>query len=234
MSQHHHVFTIDKAFLRPRRRRASRRPAESSPSGRRAATPRLTERAPTAGRASGRSARCCSSAPAFSPSRAPLDLGWRYWTVGRFEVSTDDAYVKADSTTIAPKISGYIAAVPVGDNEPVKAGQVLARIDDRDFKVALEQAKADVEAARPASPTSRRRSPPSSPPSTRPRPPSSSTRPTQTFAEQDDKRYADARHQGLTAASRTPSRPPPRSPRPAPPWRATPRRSRTQPSSSTC
>ena len=75
-------------------------------------------------------------------------LGWQYWTTGRFEVSTDDAYVKADSTTIAPKISGYIADVPVGDNEPVKAGQVLARIDDRDFKVALEQAKADVEAAR--------------------------------------------------------------------------------------
>ena len=36
------------------------------------------------------------------------DFGWRYWTVGQFEVSTDDAYVKADSTTIAPKISGYI------------------------------------------------------------------------------------------------------------------------------
>src|SRR4029453_2147958 len=41
-------------------------------------------------------------------------LGWQYWTTGRFEVSTDDAYVKADSTTIAPKISGYIADVPVG------------------------------------------------------------------------------------------------------------------------
>jgi membrane fusion protein (multidrug efflux system) len=76
------------------------------------------------------------------------EYGWRYWTVGRFEVSTDDAYVKADNTTIAPKVSGYIATVLVGDNEPVKAGQPLARIDDRDFKVALEQAKADVEAAK--------------------------------------------------------------------------------------
>ena len=64
------------------------------------------------------------------------DYGWQYWTVGRFEVSTDDAYVKADNTTIAPKVSGYVAAVLVDDNEPVKAGQVLARIDDRDFKVA--------------------------------------------------------------------------------------------------
>lgn len=76
--------------------------------------------------------------------------GHGYWTVGRFEVSTDDAYVKADSTTIAPKISGYIGEVLVRDNEPVKAGQVLARIDDRDFRVALDQAKADVAAARAA------------------------------------------------------------------------------------
>ena len=73
--------------------------------------------------------------------------GWDYWSVGRFLVSTDDAYVKADNTTIAPKVSGYLTDVLVGDNERVKAGQVLARIDERDFKVALDQAKADVAAA---------------------------------------------------------------------------------------
>src|SRR5690348_10499063 len=73
--------------------------------------------------------------------------GWDYWTVGRFLVSTDDAYVKADNTTVAPKVSGYLHEVLVGDNEHVKAGQVLARIDDRDFKVALDQAQADVAAA---------------------------------------------------------------------------------------
>jgi membrane fusion protein (multidrug efflux system) len=77
-------------------------------------------------------------------------FGWEYWTVGRFQVSTDDAYVKADSTTIAPKVSGYIATVLVGDNEPVKAGQVLAKIDDRDFRVALDQANADLAAAKAA------------------------------------------------------------------------------------
>ncbi len=76
--------------------------------------------------------------------------GWDYWTVGRFLVTTDDAYVKADNTTIAPKVSGYLHEVLVGDNERVKAGQVLARIDDRDFKVALDQAKADVAAAEAA------------------------------------------------------------------------------------
>jgi membrane fusion protein, multidrug efflux system len=73
--------------------------------------------------------------------------GWDYWTVGRYLVSTDDAYVKADNTTVAPKVSGYISEVLVGDNEPVKAGQVLARIDERDFTVAVDQAEADVVAA---------------------------------------------------------------------------------------
>jgi membrane fusion protein, multidrug efflux system len=76
--------------------------------------------------------------------------GWDYWTVGQYLVSTDDAYVKADSTTIAPKVSGYLRKVLVGDNERVKTGQVLARIDERDFKVALDQTKADVASAKAA------------------------------------------------------------------------------------
>jgi membrane fusion protein, multidrug efflux system len=71
-------------------------------------------------------------------------FGDDYWTVGRFLESTDDAYVQADYTTIAPKVSGYIAAVLVQDNQPVKAGDVLARIDDRDLRTALDQAAADV------------------------------------------------------------------------------------------
>lgn len=57
--------------------------------------------------------------------------GRYYWTVGRFLVSTDDATVQADSVIISPKVSGYIAAVPVEDNQPVHAGDTLARIDDR-------------------------------------------------------------------------------------------------------
>jgi membrane fusion protein, multidrug efflux system len=78
------------------------------------------------------------------------DFGHYYLTTGRYLESTDDAYVKADSTIIAPKVSGYIAEVLVSDNEPVKAGQLLARIDDRDFKTALNQAKADVAASEAA------------------------------------------------------------------------------------
>jgi membrane fusion protein, multidrug efflux system len=74
-------------------------------------------------------------------------FGWNYWTIGRFEVSTDDAYVQADNTTVAPKVSGYLDAVLVNDNQRVKMGQVLAHIDDRDFTTALDQAKADVVSA---------------------------------------------------------------------------------------
>jgi membrane fusion protein, multidrug efflux system len=73
--------------------------------------------------------------------------GHDYFTHGRYLESTDDAYVKADSTIVAPKVSGYIAQVLVGDNERVKPGQLLAKIDDRDFKAALNQARADVAAA---------------------------------------------------------------------------------------
>ncbi|WP_407187254.1 HlyD family secretion protein [Bradyrhizobium centrosematis] len=73
--------------------------------------------------------------------------GHDYWTNGRYLESTDDAYVKADSTVIAPKVSGYIATVLVGDNEKVRAGQLLAKIDDRDFRAALDQSRADVAAA---------------------------------------------------------------------------------------
>jgi membrane fusion protein (multidrug efflux system) len=76
--------------------------------------------------------------------------GWDYWTVGQYLVSTDDAYVKADNTTIAPKVSGYLREVMVGENERVRAGQVLARIDERDFQVALDQARSDVAAAQAA------------------------------------------------------------------------------------
>ena len=78
---------------------------------------------------------------------AAADFGYRYVTVGQYLETTDDAYVKADYTTVAPKVSGYIADVLVRDNQPVQAGQVLARIDDRDFRAALDQARADVEAA---------------------------------------------------------------------------------------
>ena len=118
------------------------------------------------------------------------DFGWDYWTVGRFEISTDDAYVKADSTTIAPKVSGYIAAVLVGDNESVKAGQVLARIDNRDYKVALDQAEADVAATKAAVSNKQAALEAQQSVIEAARAALGVDQANQTFAEQDDKRYA--------------------------------------------
>ncbi len=122
--------------------------------------------------------------------------GWGYWTVGRFEVSTDDAYVKADNTTIAPKVSGYIGAVLVGDNEEVKAGQVLSRIDDRDFKVALQQAKADVVAAHAAIANKQAALEAQQSAIDAARASVAADQANQTFAEQEDKRYADLAGKG--------------------------------------
>ena len=78
---------------------------------------------------------------------AAAAYGSYYWVVGRFLQSTDDAYVQADSTIIAPKISGYLSQVLVEDNQPVKTAQPLAKIDDRDYVASLDQAKADVATA---------------------------------------------------------------------------------------
>lgn len=84
-----------------------------------------------------------------APLGLALAIAWTvyYFTSGRFVVSTDDAYVQADSTIVASRVSGYVSAVLVEDHQPVRAGQVLARIDDRDFQAALDQARADVQAA---------------------------------------------------------------------------------------
>ena len=70
--------------------------------------------------------------------------GHHWWTVGRFVVSTDDAYVGAHTATLAAKIPGYLASVDVVDNAEVKAGDVIARIDDGDYKLAAETARDNV------------------------------------------------------------------------------------------
>jgi membrane fusion protein, multidrug efflux system len=61
--------------------------------------------------------------------------------------STDDAYVRADFTTVAPQVAGSVKRVLVQDNQPVKAGDLLAEIDDREFVVAVDAAKARVASA---------------------------------------------------------------------------------------
>jgi membrane fusion protein, multidrug efflux system len=70
--------------------------------------------------------------------------GYLYWdNAGHFE-STDDSFIAARQLAIQPKVAGYITAVPVTDNQHVAAGAIIARINDRDYVVALDQAEAQL------------------------------------------------------------------------------------------
>ncbi len=69
---------------------------------------------------------------------------YRWFVEGRFIVSTDDAYVKANMSTIAAKVSGYVETVPIVNNQAVTRGQVLATIDDGDYRNAVEAAEARI------------------------------------------------------------------------------------------
>jgi len=72
--------------------------------------------------------------------------GARWWTVGRFHEETDDAYVGGDVTVIGSKVTGYITDLPVADNQFVHEGDLLARIDSRDYNAALLRAGGAVDA----------------------------------------------------------------------------------------
>jgi membrane fusion protein (multidrug efflux system) len=73
-----------------------------------------------------------------------LAFGTRWWIYGRFIESTDDAYIQADSVTVAPKVTGYVAEVFVRDNEQITAGQPLVRLDNRQYQAAFDEAQATV------------------------------------------------------------------------------------------
>jgi len=75
-------------------------------------------------------------------------LSLRWWMVGRFIETTDDAYLRADNVIVAPKVMGYVAEVLVADNQTVMAGQPLVRLDDRQYRATLEQATATIAARR--------------------------------------------------------------------------------------
>jgi membrane fusion protein (multidrug efflux system) len=68
--------------------------------------------------------------------------GWHWYTVGRFTIETDDAYIQADNVAVSPQVAGYISELLVSDNQPVRKGDVIARIDDRLYRAAVAQARA--------------------------------------------------------------------------------------------
>lgn len=74
--------------------------------------------------------------------------GYHWAAVGRFIETTDDAYVGGDITVIAPKVAGFIEQVAVTDNQAVKAGDLLIKLDNRDYRAALDRAEAAADAQR--------------------------------------------------------------------------------------
>ena len=75
---------------------------------------------------------------------AVAGYGVHYFLVGRFFVSTDDAYVRANNTTLGARVAGHVAAILPGDNVVVRTGDVVFRIDDGDYRIAVDAARTKI------------------------------------------------------------------------------------------
>jgi len=111
------------------------RPHDAAPGGAKSASRRL-------GR--GFNKRTLIAAAATMAIIAGGAFGTEWWVNGRYVISTDDAYVRAHNTTLASKISGYVQNIPVEDNATIHAGDVIATIDDGDYKLAADAAREKV------------------------------------------------------------------------------------------
>jgi membrane fusion protein, multidrug efflux system len=105
-----------------------------------ARAPVASEAAPKATPKTGRK-RMLTIGIAAAALAAAAWFGFDYATVGRFMVSTDDAYVRAYNTTLGAKVSGYISELLVDENSKVRGGDVIARIDDGDYRIAADSAR---------------------------------------------------------------------------------------------
>ncbi len=76
---------------------------------------------------------------------AVVSYGVHWFLVGRFHVSTDDAYVRANNTMLGARVSGHIAAIFPRDNAVVHAGDVIFKIDDGDYRIAVDAARTRIE-----------------------------------------------------------------------------------------
>lgn len=90
-------------------------------------------------------ARYIIAALALFAAAAVAAYSWNWWEAGRFIETTDDAYVGGNVTTLSPHVPGFVMKILVGDNQLVKAGQLLIQLDDRDYKANLAHAEAVVQ-----------------------------------------------------------------------------------------
>src|SRR5215471_20708999 len=74
--------------------------------------------------------------------------GWGWYERAQNTQVTDDAYVRGEITGISPRVTGYATELLVDDDIAVKSGQVLVRIDPRDFRMAVEKAQAALDQAK--------------------------------------------------------------------------------------
>lgn len=133
----------------PRPTDARSTPAEAQPAARTAETAAPAADATTAAPVRSRK-KFLLGAAAAAVLAAATWFAYDYVTVGRFIVATDDAYVGADMAIIAPKIAANVAEVPIVENQAVKQGDVLVRLDDGDFQLAVSQADAKLATQRAA------------------------------------------------------------------------------------
>ena len=71
-----------------------------------------------------------------------IEYGRYWWSTGRFIESTDDAYAGGNVTPVAPHVAGFVSEILVADNQHIHAGQLLIRLDERDFRAAFDHAQA--------------------------------------------------------------------------------------------
>lgn len=127
----HHVASV----VEPLRARSSEEPAAPPP-----AAGKSAESAPPK---SGRK-RAILLGVGIVGLLATAYFGAEYYLVGRFMVSTDDAYVRANNSTLGSRVAGHIAKIIPADNTLVKAGDVVLQIDDGDYKIAVNSARAKI------------------------------------------------------------------------------------------
>ena len=94
--------------------------------------------------------RALVSAVSVAALLGVVGAGAWWWNLGRYLEETDDAYVRADWVAVSPRVAGYVSEVLVDDNQAVKAGDVLVRIDARDYTERLHSAEAQLQQAHAA------------------------------------------------------------------------------------
>ncbi|MGY3617515.1 HlyD family secretion protein [Bradyrhizobium sp. USDA 10063] len=123
----------------PAAEEAKRRPAETPPAPEQPAAPAQTAAAPKPAKR-----KFVMMGVLGLLALAAIGYGVYWFVAGRFYISTDDAYVRANNTMLGARVSGHLAAILPADNSIVRAGDVIFRIDDGDYRIAADAARSKI------------------------------------------------------------------------------------------